>query len=103
MFRVSLVPLAFCAVLALAGCDEISSYFSDHADMGYDDGYAVGYNTTCEIRATMIHGLESQEYQTAYRRGYIDGSEACRRDRVDGKVQLTPPCRTVTFCSPPLR
>ena len=74
------------AVLGLAGCDEIKSYFSDHADMGYGDGYAVGYNSTCEIRSTLIHGLESTEYKNAYNNGYVDGAEACRRDKAAGKI-----------------
>jgi hypothetical protein len=48
-------------------------------DVGYDDGYAAGYNTTCEIRATLIEGdWEDKNYSAGYRAGYADGSVACR-------------------------
>ena len=40
-------------VLALSGCWEDED---ERFDVGYDDGYAVGYNTTCKIRATLIEG-----------------------------------------------
>lgn len=51
-------------------------------DVGYDDGYAVGYNSTCQIRATLIEGdFENKDYS----RGYADGQSAgvydCRNRR----------------------
>lgn len=44
--------------LFLIGCADDGIFeFREHAhDRGFDDGYAAGYNTTCEIRATMIDG-----------------------------------------------
>jgi hypothetical protein len=54
----------------------------DQGDLGYDDGYAVGYNTACEIRTTLIAGnFENNEYATAYGRGQTDGIIACNEDR----------------------
>jgi len=45
---------------------------------GYDDGYAAGYNTTCEIRATLIEGdWDSEANSRGYNTGYADGSAAC--------------------------
>lgn len=50
----------------------------DRYDSGYSDGYAAGYNTTCEIRATIIEGDWSDEnYTNGYEDGYLEGSEAC--------------------------
>ena len=42
-------------------------------DAGYNDGYAVGYNTTCKIRATLIEGDWDDKN---YSRGYADGNDA---------------------------
>lgn len=52
-------------------------------DVGYDDGYAAGYNTTCEIRTTMIEGAwDDEAYSAAYHSGYADGAAACTTERV---------------------
>lgn len=52
---------------------------TDWADVGYSDGYAVGYNTTCNIRATLIEGKwDNSDYSEAYYAGYEDGERACR-------------------------
>lgn len=45
------IEIAAVMVLALAACGDGLG-----EDEGYKDGYAVGYNTACEIRATMVHG-----------------------------------------------
>jgi hypothetical protein len=59
----------------LIGCDS-----TNWADVGYDDGYAVGYNTTCKIRATLVEGnWDNSQYMTAYNQGHADGSADCRR------------------------
>ena len=56
--------------------------FADWTDVGYSDGYAVGYNTTCEIRATLVEGnWDNQEYMEAYNDGYADGAADCRRSK----------------------
>ena len=59
----------------LIGCGESS----DSAyNRGYDDGYAVGYNSTCNIRSTMVSGdWDNKHYSKGYADGTIDGSRAC--------------------------
>ena len=45
---------------------------------GYNDGYAVGYNTACKIRTTLIEGdWSSEEYSKGYAAGVTDGITAC--------------------------
>jgi len=57
-------------------------------DAGYNDGYAEGYNTTCEIRATMVYGhWDSKDYSKGYNVGRIDGSQQCLADKRNGNVQ----------------
>lgn len=69
------------AFVALTACSLGESYDSAH-DRGYSDGYAVGYNTTCEIRATMISGdWETKGYQPGYDSGYQAGTEQCKVDQ----------------------
>jgi hypothetical protein len=47
--------------------------------VGYSDGYATGYNTTCKIRATLIEGdWDNESYSKGYRQGYQAGSLACK-------------------------
>lgn len=68
------------AVLVLAqGCGP-----SDDAryDTGLSDGYAAGYNTTCQIRATLIEGdFDDEEYARGYTAGYASAAEDCRKER----------------------
>ena len=49
-------------------------------------GYAVGYNTACEIRATFIEDDYGNE---SYSRGYADGQPngimACNADKKAGR------------------
>ena len=48
------------AVAALSGCGESASA---RYDAGYGDGYAEGYNTTLQIRSTMVRGdWKDKEY-----------------------------------------
>jgi len=70
------IILFLCIVtLTLAGCSK-----RDWADTGYNDGYAVGYNTECKIRATLIEGKwDNKQYADAYRSGYADGAADCRQ------------------------
>jgi hypothetical protein len=68
-----IIILAILALI-LSGCDS-----TDWTDVGYSDGYAVGYNTTCNIRATLIEGKwDNSDYSEAYYAGYEDGERACR-------------------------
>jgi len=63
-------------VLLLQGCGPSSD---ERYDVGYDDGYAVGYNTTCKIRATMVEGdWKNEAYSNGYEEGYADGERECR-------------------------
>ena len=50
-------------------------------DSGFSDGYATGYNTTCQIRATLINDYDDENYRRGYNDGYIAGSDDCRRSR----------------------
>lgn len=63
----------------LLGCMEDED---ERFDVGYSDGYAVGYNTECKIRATLIEGdWDSDHYTRGYNTGLRDGSKACRADQ----------------------
>ncbi len=60
---------------SLCGC---GPSVEERADVGFDDGYAAGYNTTCKIRATLIQGdWDNEHYSEAYQRGYAYGVEKC--------------------------
>ncbi len=64
-----LLILIIIAVLFLSEYDDPKERY----DVGYSDGYAVGYNTTCQIRATLVYG----DFDNAdYARGYADGQTA---------------------------
>ena len=67
-----------CITLFVLGCTDPDERY----DVGFDDGYAVGYNTTCEIRATLVEGdWENKAYKRGYDEGYAEGAVECRRDR----------------------
>ena len=71
--------------LLLAGCGKSDE---EMHDVGYSDGYAVGYNTACEIRATMINGdFDNEAYSRGYNQGNSAGKVACNNDRRSGTVQ----------------
>lgn len=68
--------LAAIMITMLSGCFEDSD---ERFDAGYSDGYAVGYNTECKIRATLIEGdFDSEHYSRGYNSGLYDGAAACR-------------------------
>lgn len=70
---------------ALCACGESAD---SRRDRGYSDGYAEGYNTTCEIRATLIAGeWDDEHYSSGYASGRLDGAAACHRDKEAGTVQ----------------
>ena len=51
-------------------------------DAGYSDGYAVGFNTTCEIRATLIEGdWDNKDCSRGNAVGNDAGSIACLRSK----------------------
>lgn len=69
-----------CALVSCGGQPE------ERADVGFDDGYAVGYNTACEIRTTLIEGdFDNKTYAQAYARGRAAGEDACRAERAARK------------------
>lgn len=72
------------AALVLAGCEDSDAAY----DRGYSDGYAVGYNTACEIRATLIEGdWSNSNYSRGYADGQTAGTIACNADREAGSVE----------------
>ena len=77
MKRSTILLAAALSLLSACGEDAESRY-----QAGYGDGYAVGYNTACEIRATLIDGDWNNKH---YSKGYLDGNEhgiaACNADR----------------------
>ena len=70
-----MTPLvAAIALVALAGCDDKAAKY----DSGRADGYAVGYNTACQLRATLITGdWSSEAYSKGYAAGVTAGITAC--------------------------
>lgn len=70
-----------CAIV-LSSC---GGFDEEAYDRGYDDGFAVGYNTACEIRATLIDGDWSEEdYSRGYAEGQSDGTISCNADHEGG-------------------
>ena len=73
--------LVLCFSVLLSSCGGTGTD-TDWADVGYDDGYAVGYNTTCKIRGTLVEGnWDNEEYMEAYNYGHDDGAEDCRKSK----------------------
>ena len=66
------------ALLAVTGCES-----SDEAyGRGFTDGYAVGFNTACAIRATTIHGdWDNADYARGYSDGQTSGIVDCNAQR----------------------
>ena len=77
MKRTISVAVAVLAAISLTGFGTKPKTF----DQGYGDGYAVGYNTTCKVRATHFYGdWDSRAYQNGYASGLRAGVRACFRD-----------------------
>jgi len=69
-------------LFAVAGLTVSCADPDERYDAGYSDGYAVGYNTTCQIRATMIEGdWGNADYSRGYADGNDAGSAACLRSK----------------------
>ena len=70
----------FCMLLlasALTACGENKDTAYQR---GLSDGYAVGYNTACKIRATSIAGdWDNAHYSRGYTDGNAAGIAACNR------------------------
>ena len=70
--------LLFLISLTLSSCIDRADP-DERFDVGYSDGYAVGYNTECKIRATLIEGdFDNADYSRGYYLGLSDGATACR-------------------------
>ena len=64
--------------ISVAGCSDSEERY----DAGYNDGYAVGYNTACKIRATLVEGaFDNADYARGYSLGQTDGIIACNRSK----------------------
>jgi hypothetical protein len=62
----------------LTACDDPDERY----DAGYGDGYAVGFNTACEIRATLIGGdFGNEDYALGYADGVTEGIIDCNQTR----------------------
>lgn len=71
--------IASAAISLVAGCGESAD---SAGDRGYSDGYAAGYNTTCQIRSTLIAGdWDNKAYSEGYQQGYSAGAIACQQSR----------------------
>lgn len=82
--RLFVVYAVVVAVMLLVGCQGSG----DQHGIGYRDGYAVGYNTACEIRATAVNGTwDDKEYSRGYAEGMPDGVADCNADRKAGTVK----------------
>ena len=68
------------AYVLLSAC--IGADPDERFDAGYSDGYAVGYNTECKIRATLVErDWEDPDYSSGYSQGLIAGADACKRSK----------------------
>lgn len=66
--------LAVFSIAFLFGCESRDMY-----ELGYDDGHATGYNTTCKIRATLVEGAwDNADYSRGYEKGYAAGAAECK-------------------------
>jgi hypothetical protein len=75
--------IAVFIVLFLTGCSDSDERY----DAGHSDGFAVGYNTACEIRATLIDDdFGNTDYAKGYGDGMVDGTIACNADRKAGRI-----------------
>ncbi|MDX2370704.1 MAG: hypothetical protein QNK36_20265 [Colwellia sp.] len=70
------------AVIIFVGYKIFSPDVEERYDVGFSDGYAVGYNTECKIRTTMIEGdWDSEGYSSGYNDGKKEGITDCRNKK----------------------
>ena len=70
--------------VALTACESSE----DAYDRGYQDGMALGYNTACEIRSTLVAAEWSNEnYAEGFAEGQTDGIIACNEDKRNGEFE----------------
>ncbi len=73
------------AFAVLPGCGQNADACYDY---GYSDGYAAGYNTTCEIRATLVKGdwndkHYSEDTRTVWPTGLLPATLTVERNQID--------------------
>ncbi len=62
--------LLLLVAILVAGCDGGSDA---RYDSGYNDGYAAGWNTTLNIRSTLVEGdWDNKHYKRGYDAGWAD-------------------------------
>lgn len=71
------------AFLGLSGC----IFEEDRSGAGFQDGLAVGYNTACEVRASLINAeWDNESYSRAYADGVTQGILQCLADKKAGRI-----------------
>tara|TARA_R110000744_G_scaffold181062_1_gene300071 strand:- start:232 stop:462 length:231 start_codon:yes stop_codon:yes gene_type:complete len=66
-------------VLSLIVYKTLAPNSEERYDVGFNDGYAVGYNTECKIRTTIVEGdWDDKNYSSGYKNGKQEGVNACR-------------------------
>ena len=68
---ISPITLLFC-LLTSCGSDRPDA--DGMYDSGFSDGYATGYNTTCQIRATLINDYDDENYRRGYNASCLNSS-----------------------------
>lgn len=67
-------------IAVIAGCSESDG--DDRYGVGYRDGYAAGFNTTCQIRTTLVEGAwDDADYSRGYADGQVAGTVDCNASR----------------------
>ena len=82
IFKFAIEILFWGAILFwLFGGDSDKSY-----NAGEDDGYASGYNETCQTGGTVIAAdWDNSDYSRGFRDGYSIGARECLEDTVSAR------------------
>ena len=71
--------IIFLLIIVFVGVNSCGESSDVSYQRGHQDGYAVGYNTACKIRATLIHGdWGNKHYSRGYAAGNTSGMIACQ-------------------------
>ncbi len=82
--RASRIFVVIVSLIFFSSCGDSD----ERRNAGYNDGYAVGYNTACQIRATLIEGdFDDADYSKGYAKGQEAGMMACIEDRKAGRIK----------------
>jgi hypothetical protein len=56
----------------------LRSFVAERYEYGRADGYATGFNTTCQLRITIVKGdCDDKHYTKGYNDGYRAGAVGC--------------------------